>query len=86
MNNRDMLSYFNLTDLPFSKEIRTDKLLLLPSVERNLAAAELLIQTRGIGVLTGKSGAGKSCLLRLLADNARNRGCHRYPGPRAAID
>lgn len=68
MNNRDMLSYFNLTALPFTKEIAADKLLLLPSVERNLAAAELLVETRGIGVLTGKSGAGKSCLLRLLAE------------------
>jgi general secretion pathway protein A len=68
MNNRDMMSYFNLTALPFTKEITPDKLLLLPSVERNLAAAQLLVETRGIGVLTGKSGAGKSCLLRLLAD------------------
>ena len=68
MNNRDMLSYFNLTALPFSKEIAADKLLLLPSIERHLAASELLMQTRGIGVLTGRSGTGKSCLLRLLSD------------------
>ena len=39
---------------------------LLPSVERNLAAAQLLVDTRGIGAITGKPGTGKSCLLRLL--------------------
>jgi len=68
MSNRDFLSYFNLASDPFTKEIPTEQLLLLPSVERALAAAELLVETRGIGVMTGKTGTGKSCLLRLLID------------------
>ena len=65
-NHRELLSYFNLTGLPFTKEIPVDQLHLLPSVERNLAAAQLLVDTRGIGAITGKPGTGKSCLLRLL--------------------
>jgi len=69
MNSREMLSYFNLTSVPFTKEIPTDQLLKLPSVERNLAAAQLLVETRGIGVITGKAGTGKSVLLRLLSDS-----------------
>ncbi len=68
MNNREFLSYFNLSADPFTREIATEKLLLLPSVERSLAAAELLVETRGIGVMSGRSGTGKSCLLRLLID------------------
>lgn len=68
MNNREFLSYFNLSGDPFTREIATEKLLLLPSVERSLAAAELLVETRGIGVMSGRSGTGKSCLLRLLID------------------
>ena len=68
MNNRELYSYFNLCSDPFTKEIPTDKLVLLPSVERSLAAAELLVEIRGIGVMTGKSGTGKSCILRLLID------------------
>ena len=68
MNSRDMLSYFNLTNVPFGKDICTNQLQLLPSVERNLAAARLLVETKGIGLITGKAGSGKSCLLRLLAD------------------
>lgn len=67
MNWKEMLSYFSLTALPFGKEIPTESLHLLPSVEKNLAAARLLADTHGIGVMVGKSGTGKSCLLRLLA-------------------
>lgn len=67
-DHREMLSYFGLTALPFTKEIPTELLQLLPSVQRNLTAAELLVHTRGIGAITGKAGTGKSCLLRLLAE------------------
>jgi type II secretory pathway predicted ATPase ExeA len=69
MNSRDMLSYFALSSPPFTKEIPTEELQILPSVERNLAAAKLLVETRGIGVITGKAGTGKSCLLRLLSES-----------------
>lgn len=69
MNSREMLSYFSLTSPLFTKEIQTEALQLLPSLKRNLAAARLLVETRGIGVLCGKAGTGKSCLLRLLAHN-----------------
>ena len=67
-DHREMLSYFGLTELPFTKEIPTDQLQMLPSVQRNLAAAQLLVHTRGIGAITGKAGTGKSCILRLLAE------------------
>ena len=55
-NHRQLLSYFNPTELPFTKETPVDQLHLLPSVERNLAAAQLLVDTRGIGAITGKPG------------------------------
>src|SRR5690554_3682966 len=63
---RQMLSHFNLSTHPFSKEIATDDLLSLPSVQTALTTLELLVETRGIGCLTGKSGTGKSCLIRML--------------------
>jgi len=69
MNSREYLSFYGLSAMPFTKEIPTSELLTLPSVERNLAAARLLVETRGIGVITGKAGTGKSCLLRLLAES-----------------
>lgn len=61
-----MLSYFNLSQLPFTKEIKEDQLHLLPSVEKTLSSIRMLVETKGIGVMTGKSGCGKSCILRLL--------------------
>ncbi len=65
--NKEFLSYFNLSALPFTKEIPSEKLLSLPTVEKSLASVRLLVQTRGIGMLIGESGAGKSCVIRLLA-------------------
>jgi len=69
MNTKDLLSHFNLTQLPFSKEIPTDQLLELPSLQRALSSAGLLVETCGIGLLLGKSGTGKSCLLRKLSES-----------------
>ena len=69
MRSTEMLSYFGLAEPPFSKELSTAHLLMLPSVQRNLASARLLVDTRGIGVISGKAGTGKSCLLRLLFDS-----------------
>ena len=68
MTHSEYLSYFNLASDPFSREIDTEQLLTLPSIEQYMGSAELLIETRGIGVVTGKSGTGKSTLLRLLID------------------
>jgi len=63
---REMLSHFNLSTHPFSKEIPTDRLLALPSIQSALTTLELLVETKGIGCLTGKSGTGKSCVIRML--------------------
>jgi len=63
---REMLSHFNLSTHPFSKEIATEALLPLPSIQSALQTLELLVETRGVGCLTGKSGTGKSCLIRML--------------------
>jgi len=71
MNWREMLSYHGLSALPFGKEIPAEALQLLPSVEKNFAAARLLVDTHGIGAMVGKPGTGKSCLLWLLAAGYR---------------
>jgi len=69
MTNRELLSHFNLTRLPFTKEIPVESLIGLPSVEKALHSAQLLVETRGIGLMIGKSGTGKSCILRKLVDS-----------------
>ena len=66
MTNRDILSHFNLTGLPFTKELPVEALIGLPSVQKSIQSAQLLVETRGIGLMIGKSGTGKSCILRKL--------------------
>ncbi len=56
--NKELLSYFNLSALPFTKEIPVEKLLHLPTVLKAVRTSRLLVETRGIGVLIGESGAG----------------------------
>ena len=74
--DKEILSFFNLSQIPFSKEIKTEELHLLPSTEKYLKSLDLLIQTKGIGVMTGKSGTGKSCILRYLK-NKLNTGLYK---------
>lgn len=64
--NKEILSFFSLSGMPFGKEIKSQDLLSLPGVENHLRSLLLLAEVKGIGVLTGKSGTGKSCLVRLL--------------------
>lgn len=71
-----MLSYFNLTKQPFTKEISEKELIMLPSFEKVFATAQLLVETRGIGLMIGQSGTGKSCILRMLK-NTLNPGLYK---------
>lgn len=74
--NRELLSYFNLSKLPFTKELAVDALSRLPSVESNLKKLHMLAEVRGIGLLTGKSGTGKSTLIRLFISEL-NKGLYK---------
>jgi type II secretory pathway predicted ATPase ExeA len=62
----DMLSYFGMNADPFARDIDPSRLLRLPGIEESLSSLAFFCERRGIGVLVGKSGSGKSCLLRLL--------------------
>jgi len=61
---KEILSFFNLEGHPFSKEIKTEDLMELPTMEKAGGELQLLLETRGIGLLTGPSGCGKSSLIR----------------------
>lgn len=69
MKIREVYSHFNLSGNPFSKEIKTELLKTLPGVKEAEGQLQILFDTKGIGVLTGKSGTGKSCLLRMVSDS-----------------
>ena len=67
--NREIRSFYNLTDHPFTKEIPDQNLLELPTIDRAFQSLNLLVETRGIGMITGKPGAGKSCAIRRLVSS-----------------
>lgn len=69
MKLQDVYSHFNLSGAPFTKEIKTSDLQKLPGVNSALEQLQILFETKGIGILTGESGAGKTCLLRLAAQS-----------------
>jgi len=62
----DMLSYFGMAADPFARDLDPSRLLRLPGIEESLSSLSFFCERRGIGVLVGKSGSGKSCLVRLL--------------------
>jgi len=68
----ELLSFFNMTTDPFSKDIKTENLITLHSLDQALQELKLFCEFKGIGLLVGKSGCGKSCLLRLLKSELSN--------------
>jgi type II secretory pathway predicted ATPase ExeA len=67
MNNiREILSFFQFSRLPYSKEIDEQDLLISGNLEKSYQKLKLLIETKGIGILTGRPGTGKSSIIRKL--------------------
>lgn len=62
----DTLSCFGMSGDPFPHDLDPSRLLRLPGIEDSLSSLGFFCERRGIGVLVGKSGLGKSCLVRLL--------------------
>jgi type II secretory pathway predicted ATPase ExeA len=66
MTTKEFLIFFQFTCLPFSKEIHENDLLLGENLEKSYKMLKLLIETKGIGIMTGRPGTGKSQLVRKL--------------------
>jgi type II secretory pathway predicted ATPase ExeA len=64
--NGDFLSPFTLSAEPFSKEIEDRDLWMPPSKQATLDELLDAVHARKSALLTGESGAGKTCLLRAL--------------------
>jgi general secretion pathway protein A len=63
---KELLTFFQFKRMPFSKEIDEQDLLLVSSVERAYQKIQLLVETKGVGILTGRPGTGKSSLVRKM--------------------
>ena len=60
-------SYYSLSKTPFSKEIKTKDLFSSDSLKETKARLDYLKKTRGIGVIVGETGSGKTSSLRAFA-------------------
>lgn len=61
------LSHFGLSAFPFDKEIPTDDLFVSAAMQELKTRLDHLVEMRGIGLVTGDSGTGKSTSCRRLA-------------------
>ena len=60
-------AFYSLSRTPFSKEIRPEDAYVSSSFCESMARLEYLKKTRGIGLLVGEPGAGKTFVLRSFA-------------------
>lgn len=62
-------AFYSLTKAPFTKEIKTADSFPSASFSEALARLEYLKKTRGIGLIAGEPGAGKTFALRAFAES-----------------
>ncbi len=62
-------SYFGFHRHPFGREVPTEQLFAAPVLDELHARLNYLVETRGIGLVTGEPGSGKSTGLRRLRDS-----------------
>ena len=59
--------YYSFSSIPFLKEVPSDKLFESVSFKEGLARMEHLKKCRGIGLVAGESGSGKTSVLRAFS-------------------
>lgn len=64
-------SFYNLKGTPFQKSIKKEDLFKSSSLNEFFSRMEYMKQTRGIILLTGISGVGKTTALRAFAENLK---------------
>lgn len=64
--------YYSFSNIPFHKELHHDKLFESTSLKEGLARMEHLKKTRGIGLIAGEAGSGKTSVIRAFTGNLNN--------------
>jgi len=70
------LTHFGLTHYPFERSLQPDELFASAAAREAQARLQHLIELRGIGLITGEVGSGKTTVCRQLAA-ALHPGLHR---------
>ena len=85
-------SFYSLSQNPFKKEIKTKDLYQSENLKELSARLDYLKKTRGIAVIIGEPGSGKTSALRAMADSVNpslfkviyfplSTGCLLYTSP-----
>lgn len=61
-------AYFGFHRRPFGREVPTEQLFAAPGLDELHTRLRYLVETQGIGLVTGEPGSGKSTALRKLRD------------------
>ena len=64
--------YYSFSNIPFHKELPHDKLFESTGFKEGLARMEHLKKTRGIGLIAGEAGSGKTSVIRAFTGNLNN--------------
>jgi len=80
-----MLAEFGLKKMPFDKTISESDLMETYDMKEALARFEHLKRCRGIMLLTGDPGTGKTCILRRMVKNLNPQNYHHCYTPHATI-
>jgi type II secretory pathway predicted ATPase ExeA len=64
--------YYSFSNIPFHKELPHDRLFESISFKEGLARMEHLKKTRGIGLIAGEAGSGKTTVIRAFTGNLNN--------------
>jgi general secretion pathway protein A len=62
-------AFYSLSGTPFSKELKVTDALATPPFEEATGCLNYMKQVRGMGLLVGEPGAGKTFALRVFAEN-----------------
>jgi len=64
--------YYSFSSIPFQKEVPSDKLFESVTFKEGMARMEHLKKCRGIGLVAGESGSGKTSIIRAFSGGLNN--------------
>ncbi len=80
MNAKKLLSLWGLKWNPFSPDLPSEGLLVMPKVDNFAWRVEQLVQEGGFALISGESGTGKSVALRIVASRLAPLGTAGHRG------
>lgn len=78
--------YFGLTSLPFDKSINPDQIFLSSSAQELKSRLEYIKNIRGLMLLTGEPGTGKTTILRTFVDSLSKSSYHSFYIPLSTLN